>query len=58
MNDGNVLFNVQIKNYAGISLPGTGGIGTDGFIKIGLVLLGVVIILGAGYVVLDKRKRI
>lgn len=58
MNEGNVLFNVQIKNYSGISLPGTGGLGTDGFIKIGLALLGVVIVLGSGYVVLDKRKRV
>ncbi|SQC85083.1 surface protein [Clostridium perfringens] len=58
MNDGNVLFNVQIKNYSGISLPGTGGLGTDGFIKIGLALLGVVVVLGSGYVVSDKRKRV
>lgn len=58
MKDGNILFNVQIKNYSGISLPGTGGLGTDGFIKIGLTLLGVVVVLGAGYVVLDKRKRV
>lgn len=57
MNDGNVLFNVQIKNYAGISLPGTGGLGTDGFIKLGLALLGVVVVLGSGYVILDKKER-
>ncbi|MDZ4993668.1 SpaH/EbpB family LPXTG-anchored major pilin [Clostridium perfringens] len=57
MNDGNVLFNVQIKNYAGISLPGTGGLGTDGFIKLGLSLLGVVVVLGSGYVILDKKER-
>ncbi|PWX28719.1 prealbumin-like fold domain-containing protein, partial [Clostridium perfringens] len=58
MNDGNVLFNVQIKNYAGISLPGTGGLGTAGFTKIGLCLLGLVVVLGSGYVVLDKKKRV
>lgn len=57
MKDGNVLFNVQIKNYAGISLPGTGGLGTDGFIKIGLALLGVVFVLSTGYVVLDRKKK-
>lgn len=57
MNDGNVLFNVQIKNYAGISLPGTGGLGTDGFIKLGLALLGVVVVLGSGYVILAKKER-
>lgn len=57
MKDGNILFNVQIKNYSGISLPGTGGLGTDGFIKLGLALLGVVVVLGSGYVVLDKKKR-
>lgn len=57
MKDGNVLFNVTIKDYAGFSLPGTGGLGTDGFVKIGLTLLGVVVVLGAGYVLLDKRKR-
>lgn len=55
--DGNVLFNVTIKDYAGFSLPGTGGLGTNGFVKIGLTLLGVVVVLGAGYVLLDKRKR-
>ncbi|EPB8220907.1 SpaA isopeptide-forming pilin-related protein, partial [Clostridium perfringens] len=58
MNDKNVLFNVQIKNYAGISLPGTGGLGTAGFTKIGLCLLGLVFVLGSGYVVLDKKKRV
>ncbi len=57
MKDGNVLFNVTIKDYAGFSLPGTGGLGTNGFVKIGLTLLGVVVVLGAGYVLLDKRKR-
>lgn len=57
MEDGNILFNVQIKNYAGFSLPSTGGLGTAGFAKIGLGLLGVVAILGIGYIVLDKRKR-
>lgn len=57
MNDGNVLFNVQIKNYAGISLPGTGGLGTDGFIKIGLALLGGVLVLSVGYIVLDRKKK-
>lgn len=57
MDDQNVLFNVQIKNYAGISLPSTGGPGTARFIKIGLALLGVVFVLGLGYVALDKKKR-
>lgn len=57
MKDGNVLFNVTIKDYAGFSLPGTGGLGTNGFVKIGLTLLGLVVVLGAGYVVLDKKKR-
>ncbi|EPB8221028.1 SpaA isopeptide-forming pilin-related protein, partial [Clostridium perfringens] len=57
MNDKNVLFNVQIKNYAGVSLPGTGGIGTNGFVKIAIGLLAVVVVLGVGYIAIDKAKQ-
>lgn len=39
MKDNNVLFNVKIKNYKGISLPGTGGIGTEGFTKMTIIIL-------------------
>ena len=39
MKDGNVLFQVTIKNHKGISLPQTGGIGTTGFMVAGAALL-------------------
>ncbi|EGT3615254.1 isopeptide-forming domain-containing fimbrial protein [Clostridium perfringens] len=58
--DGNVLFNVQIKNYSGIALPSTGGIGNTGFIKIAIVLLSVVCVLavlGLGYTKLENSKK-
>ncbi|ELC8371439.1 SpaH/EbpB family LPXTG-anchored major pilin (plasmid) [Clostridium perfringens] len=57
MEDQNILFNVQIKNYAGVSLPGTGGIGTNGFVKIAIGLLAVVVVLGVGYIAIDKAKQ-
>lgn len=57
MKDGNVLFNVQIKNYSGISLPTTGGIGTDGFVKIAISLLAIVAVSGVAYLAIEKKKR-
>lgn len=58
--DGNTLFNVQIENYEGFSLPNTGGFGTTGFIKIAIILLSVVCvlaILGLGYIKLENNKK-
>lgn len=58
--DGNVLFNVQIENFEGFSLPNTGGLGTTGFIKIAIILLSVVCvlaILGLGYAKLENSKK-
>lgn len=58
--DGNVLFNVQIENHEGFSLPNTGGLGTTGFIKIAIILLSVVCvlaILGLGYTKLENSKK-
>lgn len=58
--DGNVLFNLQIENYEGFSLPNTGGLGTTGFIKIAIILLSVVCvlaILGLGYTKLENSKK-
>lgn len=57
MKDNNVLFNVQIKNYSGISLPTTGGIGTDGFVKLAISLLTIVAVSGLAYLVIEKKKR-
>ncbi|SHH90785.1 fimbrial isopeptide formation D2 domain-containing protein [Clostridium collagenovorans DSM 3089] len=57
MKDNNVLFNVQIKNYSGISLPTTGGIGTDGFVKIAISLLAIVAVSGVVYLAIEKKKR-
>ena len=56
MKDGNVLFQVTIKNHKGISLPGTGGIGTTGFMAAGAALL----VLAGGLLtvyMLKNRKR-
>lgn len=56
MKDGNVLFQVKIKNYKGISLPGTGGAGTTGFIFAGIALIGMAVVLLAGYAWKNHRK--
>lgn len=56
MKDGNVLFQVTIKNHKGISLPGTGGIGTTGFMVAGAALLVLAGGLLTGYM-LKNRKR-
>lgn len=57
MKDGNVLFQVKIKNYKGISLPGTGGAGTTGFILAGIALIGMAVVLLAGYAWKNHRKE-
>lgn len=59
-NDGNILFNVQIENHAGFSLPSTGGLGNTGFIKIAIILLSIVCvlaILGLGYTKFENSRR-
>ena len=56
MEDGNVLFQVTIKNHKGISLPGAGGIGTKGFMFAGITLVGVAVVLLAGYEWKNLRK--
>lgn len=56
----NTLFNVQVVNFAGFSLPSTGGIGTNGFLRIAIMLLGVVCVLGLlglGYTKLEGKKN-
>lgn len=59
-NDGNILFNVQIENHAGFSLPSTGGLGNTGFIKIAIILLSIVCvlaILGLGYTKFENSRK-
>ena len=56
MKDGNVLFQVKIKNHKGISLPGAGGTGAKGIISIGIVLVGIAVVLLAGYGWKNHRK--
>ncbi|MDK0618979.1 SpaH/EbpB family LPXTG-anchored major pilin [Clostridium perfringens] len=58
--DGNILFNVQIENHAGFSLPSTGGLGNTGFIKIAIILLSIVCvlaILGLGYTKFENSRK-
>lgn len=57
---GNILFNVQIENHAGFSLPSTGGLGNTGFIKIAIILLSIVCvlaILGLGYTKFENSRK-
>ena len=59
-NDGNILFNIQIENHAGFSLPSTGGLGNTGFIKIAIILLSIVCvlsILGLGYTKFENSRK-
>lgn len=59
-NDGNILFNVQIENHPGFSLPSTGGLGNAGFIKIAIILLSIVCvlaILGLGYAKFENSRK-
>lgn len=52
--DGNTLFNLQVENHAGFSLPSTGGLGNTGFIKIAITLLGIVCVLAVFGIVYNK----
>ena len=55
--DGNTLFNLQVENHAGFSLPSTGGLGNTGFIKIAIILLGIVCVLAVFGIVYNEEKE-
>lgn len=53
-SDENTLFNIEVLNRKGVSLPSTGGLGNTGFIKIAITLLGVVCILAAAGIIYNR----